>query len=158
MKNASQFLSTMSKEKLNRLIFVVYIHILKLSTLKFLDTNDRRQTLVLERVNVYAICKGFRARLKGLFGPVMLLYMSLDALRSIWKDNIVGNHYLNSMVWKKKMEFETAEFFFAPVGRMMKAMTASLIVLHKSYGVINTIRVWIMMPSIVNSKNIIQVW
>lgn len=157
MKNASQFLSTMSKEKLNRLIFVVYIHILKLSTLKFLDTNDRRQTLVLERVNMYAICKGFRARLKGLFGPVMLLYMSLDALRSIWKDSIVGNHYRNSMVWKK-MEFETAEFFFAPVGRMMKAMTASLIVLHKSYGVINTIRVWIMMSSIVNSKNIIQVW
>lgn len=56
------------------------------------------------------------------------------------------------------MEFETAEFFFAPVGRMMKAMTASLIVLHKSYGVINTIRVWIMMSSIVNSKNIFQVW
>lgn len=28
------------------------------------------------------------------------------------------------------MEFETADFFFAPVGRMMKAMTASLYIYH----------------------------
>lgn len=88
----------MSKEKLNRFIFAVYIHLLKLSTLKFLDTNERRQALVFERVTVYAICKGFRARQKGLFGPVMILYMSLDALRSIFSDNIVGNHNLNSIV------------------------------------------------------------
>lgn len=82
-------------------ICCVHSHPYKLSTLKFLDTNERRRALVFERVTLYAICKGFRARQRGLFGPVMLLYMSLDALRSISSDNIVGSHNQNSAVWKK---------------------------------------------------------
>lgn len=97
----------------------VHSHPYKLSTLKFLDTNERRRALVFERVTLYAICKGFRARQRGLFGPVMLLYMSLDALRSISSDNIVGSHPLS----EKKMEFETSEIFVCPsIGRTMKAM------------------------------------
>lgn len=83
-------------------ICCVHSHPYKLSTLKFLDTNERRRALVFERVTLYAICKGFRARQRGLFGPVMLLYMSLDALRSISSDNIVGSHNQNSAVWRKK--------------------------------------------------------
>lgn len=107
-------------------ICCVHSHPYKLSTLKFLDTNERRRALVFERVTLYAICKGFRARQRGLFGPVMLLYMSLDALRSISSDNIVGSHNQNSAVWKKKMEFETSEIFFCPsIGRTMKAMAVS---------------------------------
>lgn len=82
-------------------ICCVHSHPYKLSTLKFLDTNERRRALVFERVTLYAICKGFRARQRGLFGPVMLLYMSLDALRSISSDNIVGSHNQKSAVWKK---------------------------------------------------------
>lgn len=92
-------------------ICCVHSHPYKLSTLKFLDTNERRRALVFERVTLYAICKGFRARQRGLFGPVMLLYMSLDALRSISSDNIVGSHYQNSAVWKKNGIWNFWNFF-----------------------------------------------
>lgn len=140
-------------------ICCVHSHPYKLSTLKFLDTNERRRALVFERVTLYAICKGFRARQRGLFGPVMLLYMSLDALRSISSDNIVGSHNQNSAVWKKKWNLKLLKFFFAPVWvERWKRWQCILIVLHKSYGDIHTIRAWIMLSSTVNSKNIIQVW
>lgn len=92
-------------------ICCVHSHPYKLSTLKFLDTNERRRALVFERVTLYAICKGFRARQRGLFGPVMLLYMSLDALRSISSDNIVGSHNQNSAVWKKNGIWNFWNFF-----------------------------------------------
>lgn len=92
-------------------ICCVHSHPYKLSTLKFLDTNERRRALVFERVTMYAICKGFRARQRGLFGPVMLLYMSLDALRSISSDNIVGSHNQNSAVWKKNGIWNFWNFF-----------------------------------------------
>lgn len=95
-------------------ICCVHSHPYKLSTLKFLDTNERRRALVFERVTLYAICKGFRARQRGLFGPVMLLYMSLDALRSISSDNIVGSHNQNSAVWKKKNGIWNFWNFFLP--------------------------------------------
>lgn len=100
-----------AKKTKSAYICCVHSHPYKLSTLKFLDTNERRRALVFERVTLYAICKGFRARQRGLFGPVMLLYMSLDALRSISSDNIVGSHNQNSAVWKKKWNLKLLNFF-----------------------------------------------